>query len=393
MIKKLNICLIYPGFPPEDDIGGGISIYCNMLVDSLVSLGIYPTVITRSNNLVPKINSYKGAKIYRVPAGNFNSLTLKLVVDFSNELTDLVNKLEASHGKFDVIEMVDWGGEAISFLPEYKDRLIIRCHTPGFIAQSFNPSNEPYLNNEILELEQNVLLNAKYIVTSSKLLMAKIEDFLNQKLKYTLSPIMGIGDQTYAKKKYKKYFNSKVPMRVICCGRIEERKGFGLLVNVVDELIDIGYNIRLDIYGNSTPLIRNEKSSDKLQKIIKHKDNIKILGEIKHNLLLKMYKKYDLCVVPSHFESWSLVGIEAISSGLPTLLSKGVELAHRLSYSKNKLIFEINKNDDLKAKSQYIYDNYLDIRKVFVRDYNQIVRILSPNKVAYEILKYYQSIK
>lgn len=392
--NKLKVCLIYPGFPPEEDLGGGISVFCKMLVDTLVNLEVEIVVISRTQGDKELCELYRGIEVYRVPGDNKSSkFNLNGPQEFSKRVRGLIKKLESKTSSFDIIEAVDWGGEAIELLSEYKNRMIIRCHTPGFIAESYNPSNLPYLSEVSKKTEREVLLEAKHITSSSKILMSKIEKEIDHKLDYHTQPLM-CADSPIKKKNYKKRFSKSNPMKIICAGRIEERKGYQNLVRALNELDLNKIHITMDIYGSTTPLKNNKNSGTELRRTIsiKNRKKISINGKIDRNKLMKLYPKFDLCVVPSLFESWSLVGVEAIQCGLPTIISKTCELSSYLPANHIPLLFNATNLEDLINKIGYAYEHYDQCVEIAKEDQSWIQERFDPNRIGKEILQYYEKI-
>lgn len=100
-------------------------------------------------------------------------------------------------------------------------------------------------------------------------------------------------------------------LELLFVGQCAYRKGIQYLLEAVRR---IGGAVRLTIVGGyqAIPELYKEYSSD---------SNITFLGRITHDKLPEIYAKADVFVLPSLSEGMSLVGLEAMASGLPLLCS------------------------------------------------------------------------
>ena len=52
------------------------------------------------------------------------------------------------------------------------------------------------------------------------------------------------------------------------------------------------------------------------------RDSVEFLGSLDHELLPMYYRAADICVVPSYYESFGLVALEAMACGTPVVASR-----------------------------------------------------------------------
>ena len=113
---------------------------------------------------------------------------------------------------------------------------------------------------------------------------------------------------------------------VMYAGRFDERKGIETLVRAVaSDRVKRHENLKLMIVGGSTPGekdgIERERIGD-LVKELKIEDITEFTGRVGHEDLAAYYAAADLCVVPSHYEPFGLVAIEAMASRTPVVASR-----------------------------------------------------------------------
>ena len=358
--KKLNVCLVYPGYPPYEQESGGIASYVQETVQFLTASGHNVVVISRAPGIshIIKKNT-KGAHIIYLP--HFLPRISKLfpllkfnkygAYFYSYKAYKYLNKIEKeTHIRFDVIEASDWGGEGYFFVKKFPKRTIIKCDTPSFISESYNPNNPAYLSSFVKRLEQKTLLNAKNIVSNSKKLMQKINSVLHKKLSFTLIQLSMKTTPAY-KTKYESKFSKNNPMKIIFSGRIEKRKGIFNLIKAVKQLRDQGIFLELYCFGASTPV----KQTDTIT-ILQNKgyEWLHFYGSVPRKQMIEQYKNYDLCVVPSVFDSFCLTALEAIYSKLPTIMSNTTGITDLIS--DKSLVF--CSFDEMLLKLKDAYYNY-----------------------------------
>jgi glycosyltransferase involved in cell wall biosynthesis len=98
---------------------------------------------------------------------------------------------------------------------------------------------------------------------------------------------------------------------------------------------------------------------DKLKNRIKKDNlyNVKLLGSFKHEELLKIYQKATLFIFPSYYEGFPTVVLEAMSCGLPVLVTD-IE-AHKtfIEDGKNGIFIKKGSAEDATKKIELILNN------------------------------------
>ena len=112
-------------------------------------------------------------------------------------------------------------------------------------------------------------------------------------------------------------FNSKQltrnPMRIMFVGALVTEKNPHLLIQAFLELEKIFTNLELHLFGSAALWNSNEYLDKDM--ISSLSPNIYFHGCISHTQLADEYSKSSICVIPSSFESFSLVSLEAQSCG------------------------------------------------------------------------------
>ncbi len=113
---------------------------------------------------------------------------------------------------------------------------------------------------------------------------------------------------------------------VMYAGRFDERKGIETLVRgVAREKVKRHDNLKLTIVGGSTPGEKDGIERERIGNLVRELgiENITdFAGRVEHEELASYYAAADVCVVPSHYEPFGLVAIEAMASRTPVIASE-----------------------------------------------------------------------
>ena len=118
----------------------------------------------------------------------------------------------------------------------------------------------------------------------------------------------------------------KSSLVVLYVGRFDRRKGIETLVRAVSRSLFPGLaDIRLIIAGGSRPGQSDGIERERIEQIVDEvglRDYTTFPGQLDRNELPYYYGAANLCVVPSHYEPFGLVAIEAMASRIPVIASE-----------------------------------------------------------------------
>jgi D-inositol-3-phosphate glycosyltransferase len=100
--------------------------------------------------------------------------------------------------------------------------------------------------------------------------------------------------------------------KILFVGRIDPIKGIHLLI---DALRHVKHDINLTVVGGPSKGARNSEDLKTYAAGLP----IDFVGQVRHENLKEYYKKSAILVVPSHYESFGLVGLEAMASARPVV--------------------------------------------------------------------------
>lgn len=145
-----------------------------------------------------------------------------------------------------------------------------------------------------------------------------------------------------------KVYEKNTPLKITFIGSLDKYKGFPLLRESLNLLIEKNQtNWMLNIYGNSNEILLNDKENK----------NIILNGRYKHNDLKEIYNNTDILIVPSICkETFSFIALEALSFGVPVLVSEHVGFKDNLKHNYTGFIFKDNTFELSSLIEKIIYD-------------------------------------
>jgi glycosyltransferase involved in cell wall biosynthesis len=116
------------------------------------------------------------------------------------------------------------------------------------------------------------------------------------------------------------------PLRILFAGRLQRVKGVLPLVEAC--LAGQDPNWRLTLVGADTETAPMNQSVRKtIELMVGEDERVDVRGPLPHAELQALYNEFDLVAVPSGFESWSNVALEALRAGVPVLAAPAGGLA------------------------------------------------------------------
>jgi glycosyltransferase involved in cell wall biosynthesis len=126
------------------------------------------------------------------------------------------------------------------------------------------------------------------------------------------------------------------PLKILCVGRLIERKGQHHLIDAVKRLIDEGIDVRLDLVGTGDAKAANEAQAARLGL----SDRVRFLGYVPRETIAEHYASAHVFVLPSYNEGMSVALLEAMASGLAVLVTPTGGTAELVQPEVNGLIFD-----------------------------------------------------
>ncbi len=321
MTRELTVMMLSWEFPPR--IIGGISPHVYYLSKSLARSGIKVYVVTCDFPGAPQHEVVDGVEIFRIdsyknPSPDFATWVFLMNVNMQKEAAALVNSLD---GKVDVFHAHDWlvANAGIGLKHVFRKPLLATMH-----STEIGRRNGIHFDYErmIHETEAWLTYEAWRVICCSDYMVSHVRwAFGLPKDKLVMVP-NGVDAEAYAKignddlSRFRSKFALPEEKIVLFVGRLVHEKGVHVLVNAVPKVLE-KVNAKFIIVGNGY-------MKEQLSNIVKNMGfahKVMFTGFVDDETLKKLQKCADVSVVPSLFEPFGIVAIEAMAAKSPVVVS------------------------------------------------------------------------
>ncbi|ASN04228.1 glycosyltransferase family 4 protein [Virgibacillus necropolis] len=175
----------------------------------------------------------------------------------------------------------------------------------------------PYIYKVLKSASSIVFISHAYRDNIISLLPKKVLEEVEEKFHVIPN---GINDFWHENGIYKKEMRKTQDIKLLFIGLLNKNKNIEMIIRACYQLYEKGYKISLHIIG-SGPLEHRLKV---LTKRLRIENNIKFYGFINDKVrIARIMDECDVYVMPSHYETFGLVYIEAMTRGLPVVYSMG----------------------------------------------------------------------
>ena len=332
-----KVALISVHGDPAIDIGkeeaGGQNVYVREIGEALARQGWQVDMFTRRSNAdqAEIVQHSPNCRTIRLTAGPqkfvarqkiFNHLPefLQAFLDFQHQQRTIYHLIHTNYW------LSAWVGMEIK-----KHQTVQHLHTYHSLgAVKYRSINTiPLIAKTRLRIEKQCLETADAIVATSPQEQEHMRSLVSQKGNITVIPCgtnidcFGSIDRAEGRAKIGIKPEDKL---VMYAGRFDRRKGIETLVRAVAQKeVKRHENLKLMIVGGYTPQAKDGLEKERIASIVKElgiEDITTFTGRVQHQELASYYAAADVCVVPSHYEPFGLVAIEAMASRTPVIASK-----------------------------------------------------------------------
>ncbi len=319
---------------------GGMNVYVRDLTRALGHLGIHVDVFTRSqDDHVPHIlhDLGYGNRVVHIPAGPESPLSKREMVDHIPQFVSGVNEFAKEKNiKYDLIHSHYWmsGIAAASLSDLWLGTPIVHMfHTLGEMKNRIARADSEREGEYRLNGERQVLGRAKRIIAATIAEQTQLR-FLYHADDSKLSIIPPGVDVSHfypiPPDEAKQYIGLKAEDRMILfVGRIEPLKGIDTLIEAMSclHVKDLHQPVHLAIIGGE-PVVGEQDLDSEMARLQKMCDEMGMgqtvifLGKRGQDTLPYYYSAAEVVVMPSLYESFGMVALEAMACGTPVVASE-----------------------------------------------------------------------
>jgi len=321
MSRDLTVVMLTWEFPPR--IIGGISPHVYNLSRNLARNGVKVYVVTCDFPGAPQHEVIDGVEVFRIdsyknPSPDFATWVYLMNVNMQKEAAALARSLD---GKIDVFHAHDWlvATAGIGLKHVFRKPFFATMH-----STEIGRRNGIHFDYErmIHETEAWLTYEAWKVICCSDYMVSHVQWAFGLPADKLIMAPNGVNADVYAKdeKEDLRQFRSKYALPeekiVLFVGRLVYEKGVHVLVNAVPKVLE-KVNAKFIIVGNGY-------MKDQLSGLVKNMGlahKVLFTGFVDDETLRKLQKCADVSVVPSLFEPFGIVALEAMAAKSPIVVS------------------------------------------------------------------------
>lgn len=317
----MNVLFLSKDYPPY--LIGGVGIYVYEMSRLLARMGHKVFVITKTDT-IPCEYVDAGVCVYRVKTKYFRflgALRKKLPgfierLEYSLVVSKKISEVVKGQ-QIDIIETCEARAEAFwYYLTHKRPALVVKLHTPETVAFKLDHTPETYDYRMIKLLEEHWVSTAAQCIGLSTEVVDLTEKHFSMKLDNV--PLM---PNPIDLALFKPSANGlkECPLEVLYVGRLEFRKGVHTLMKAFLSVQEAIPQARLTLIGGDCGM---RWYMEERIKQLKNPELVQWIDQVPREALVEYYQRSAVCVVPSLWDNYPYVCLEALACGKAVVASK-----------------------------------------------------------------------
>ena len=387
---------------------GGMNVYVRELTRFLGRVGVHVDVFTRSQDEhIPQVSHDLGYfnRVVHIPAGP----EVYLAKEHLNSYTDIfaeriLDFAEKKHIHYDLVHSHYWlSGIAGNILKTaWGVPMVQMFHTLGLMKQRVGRTEEEREGNYRIEGERNVMNTSDRIIAATEAERSQLEMLygVNHQKVSIIPPGVNIHHfYPIPKDEAKEAIGIEPGKRVaLFVGRIEPLKGVDTLIEAMaivkrkcksfscpHYLVVIGGDPDEDREQLNTEMLRLQN----LCRDLGLDDMVVFLGKRSQLTLPYYYAAAEVVVMPSFYESFGMVALEAMACGTPVIASKVGGLAILVQEGKTGYFIPSQDAEALADRLRLLFTSE-DHRQELGRNAAEFARSFSWENIVQQMVQVYQ---
>ncbi len=309
-------------YPPI--VEGGLARHVRKLAEALVPLGVEVHVLTRGGGRLAAEEDRHGVTVHRIrepeyPRGDLAAF-IRWVARMNEDLATAGSAL-ADRLPFDVVHSHDW------LVAGAGERLARAAGCPWLVTVHATEHGrhqgwvDKWPQSHIHGVERDMVRRADGVIACSHFMRGHVADVFGvPEDRITAIPngidpgdLQPVGDLPRLRAR----FAAPDEKLVLLIGRLVYEKGFHTALDALANLVKRPGRVRFIVAGTGTAEGELKAQAERLG-LLSHGTFVGWIGD---DLLHSLYRIADVCVVPSIYEPFGLVALEAMASGCPTVVA------------------------------------------------------------------------
>lgn len=318
---------------------GGINVYVYELSLALGRLGWLVDIFTRiqddTNARVVQVN--KQVRVIHLPNGPHTPLSKKDILNYIDEFTEgMISYMKTEQIQYDIIHahyyLSGFVAQQVRRHFSVKTPMGVTFHTLGLLKQLINRGELDIDPKERIAIEKDLTKEASCLITTSESGRTYLTALYggNSRCIQVIPP--GVDTALFRKtntQEAKKFVGADANHRIILAvGRMDPVKGFDVLLYAIKILFskkpELAESVCVWFVGGE--IGENEKTAspqllhlNTLQQSLQMETTVRFIPALSQKKLAVYYNAADVVVMPSHYESFGMVALEALACGTPVI--------------------------------------------------------------------------
>ena len=361
-------------YPPL--IEGGLARHVRKLSEGLVELGVEVHVLTRGSDESPRSEVVAGVNVHRVlepsrprDLGEFVTWVERMNADMLAAGVGLGDRYD-----FDVVHGHDWlvAAACDHLARRFGAPLVTTIHATEHGRHQGWVETHP--QSYIHGVERWISNRSDRVIACSAYMREQISDiFAVPEARIAVIPNgidpedLPLGEESELER-LRAEFAAPGERLVLLIGRLVYEKGFQIALEAMPELIERVPGTRFLVAGSGTHESELKKQATDLG-LMEHGT---FLGWIGDDVLHLLYRIADVCVVPSIYEPFGLVALEAMASGCPCIVADTGGLREVVPHGEVGLRFRTRDPEELGRMVERVLSD-ADLRERLVAEASEHV--------------------
>ena len=389
---------------------GGMNVYVRDLSRQLGRMGLGVDVYTRSQDEhVPHVlhDLGFGNRVIHVPAGPEAPRAKDELAQYLPEFVERVLSIaEGKRLEYDLVHSHYWlsGLATLDLIKAWDVPFVQTFHTLGKMKDRVARSESENASNLRVEAERKLLREAARVVASTQAELAQFQWLYKAETKNVVVIPPGVDTSHFypiPQDEAKEFIGiSPNESMMLFVGRIEPLKGIDTLIESIARLKqrgDLGRACQCLIVIGGDPEGREDELTEEmsrlksLRKNLNMEDLVTFLGSRDQDTLPYYYSAAEVVVVPSHYESFGLVALEAMACGRPVVASETGGLAYLIKDGETGFHVPAADVEALADRLNQLMHNP-ELRRSMGKKAQQLAQKYSWDKIAGSIAEMYESV-
>ncbi|MCL5959742.1 MAG: glycosyltransferase [Chloroflexi bacterium] len=379
------------------DSAGGMNVYVRGLSQELGRNGMSVDIFTRwSDPNVPRVvHIDEQTRVIHLKAGPVGPVAKSGILQHLPEFVCNLRLFRQEQGlDYRLIHSHYWYSGWVAGMLRHKWNVpgVVMFHTLGAVKNNAHRAGNE--SPQRIEAERRIISTADLIVASSRHERHQMIDIYGAKPEGIRIIPCGIDldqFQPIDKRAARHSLGLNDTRTLLFVGRIEPLKAVDVLLKAMARLPGILPDIQLLVLGGDPNAAGEMSRLRSLATELGIVDQVSFVGSVDHSRLPLYYSAADLCVVPSHYESFSLAAAEALSCGTPVVAARVGGLQSLVHHLKNGFLTPSHSPDAFAGAISSLMENE-PLRLALAGEARPSVQHLGWPAVAAEVLAAYDDL-